>query len=389
MLPTRRIPRHPCEVSLAMTSRERLARLFRGEPTDRIGLHLRGVAVWDEAWVERQDASFRPVIEAVAEHGDLQARFGLAGGFFLSEWPETTQRFIEPVPGHDDLEAHVTIVPTPRGPLRRVVLVSKIGHPSLTREFFIRTPEDVDAFLSLDYRPPPIDVARFRALTDRLGDRGVVLASVGDPINYVHDLMGTERLAVWSIERRGLVVALLELFADRLAEILRRAIRSGVGPYFADYGQEYAVPPIHSPADFREFVVRYDRKLHEQIHRAGGYVHSHSHGRIGQVLEDFAEAGTDVLHPVEAPPMGDVDLADAKRRIGDRVTLEGNIEIGYVLREDPAAFRARCLAAIEAAKPGGRFILAPTASPYPRRLCPTAVRNYLTMIELACTAGRY
>ncbi len=245
------------------------------------------------------------------------------------------------------------------------------------------------AFLSLPFEPPAIDLDRYRAILERIGDRGIVLAAVGDPINYVHDLMGTERLAVWSIERRGLIVELLGLFTDRLTRILRQAIRLGVGPYFADYGQEYVVPPIHSPRDFRNFVARYDRPLHDLVHEAGGYVHSHSHGSVGAILEDFADAGTDVLHPLEAPPMGNVDLADAKRRIGDRVTLEGNIEMDCVLREDPEAFAARCRDVIAAAKPGGRFILCPTASPYPCRLSQTAVRNYLTMIHLARTLGMY
>ena len=92
---------------------------------------------------------------------------------------------------------------------------------------------------------------------------------------------------------------------------------------------------------------------------------------------------------VEAPPLGDTPLAEAKRRIGHRVTIEGNVEISRLLDEEPAAFRRRIEQTIADGKPGGRFALCPTASPYPVELSPTAVRNYLTMIDVTLEQGRY
>jgi len=47
---------------------------------------------------------------------------------------------------------------------------------------------------------------------------------------------------------------------------------------------------------------------------------------VNNLLEEFADTGADALNPLEAPPMGDIyDLGDAKRRMGDRVCVFGNV----------------------------------------------------------------
>ncbi len=42
----------------------------------------------------------------------------------------------------------------------------------------------------------------------------------------------------------------------------------------------------------------------------------------------FADMGVDCLNPIEPPPIGRLTLADAKRRVGERMSLEGGIEVG-------------------------------------------------------------
>ena len=57
------------------------------------------------------------------------------------------------------------------------------------------------------------------------------------------------------------------------------------------------------------------------------------------------------------PPVGDVDLAEVKRRIGDRVCLQGYTDLIYVLKlGTPALIDRTVREAIEIAGPAG-FIL--------------------------------
>jgi uroporphyrinogen-III decarboxylase len=137
--------------------------------------------------------------------------------------------------------------------------------------------------------------------------------------------------------------------------------------------------------DFREFVVQYDAPLIELVHRRGGYVWCHSHGQMGPVLELFADMGVDCLNPIEPPPMGDVTLAQAKARVGQRMCLEGNVEQGDFYVSTPDEMRQKVATAIREGAPGGGFILCPTSSPWQTtELSEQALASYLAFID----AGR-
>lgn len=377
-----------------MTSRERMLALLKGQPTDRIGIQIRGVCPWHEPWCRAKHASFAPLIEAVRAHGDWQAMHGFDSGFCSSSAPLSMRTTVQDVPDHPDVEHHVTVIDGPRGPLRQVVARSRVGHPPMTVEHYCKTPDDAENVLALPYAPLAPDVTPFLELDRHIGPRGLVLVIIGsDPIGEVHGLLGTETLAFWSREQRPLLHRLMAEFLRRLLDIIksfdRARLASKMPLWIGHTGAEIVVPPLHSPADFRDFVVRYDTPLHQAIHAIGGLVHVHCHGSISKLLEDFADMGVDELHPVEAPPLGDTPLAEAKRRIGHRLTIEGNVEISRVLDEQSAAFRRRIEQTVADGKPGGRFAICPTASPYPVELSPRAVTNYLTLIDVAREQGRY
>ena len=87
--------------------------------------------------------------------------------------------------------------------------------------------------------------------------------------------------------------------------------------------------------------------------------------------------------------MGDVDLADAKRRVGKQLCLEGNIEIGELYAAPTETVVALVTEAMAAGKPGGGFILCPSASPHTRTLSHLTVTNYLAMIDIAVKLRDY
>jgi hypothetical protein len=373
-----------------MTSRERLTRAFRCEPTDRVPLQVRGVPTWDDGWLEQKGPSFAPLFEAVREHGDLAANWGAPTGFYFSATTQIESRVETLDSDRPDYTVRRHVVETPAGPLTGETHVSTAGHPPLQTKFWLETEEDLRRFRSIPYAPPEPDVSGFAELDERLGERGIVLTGAGmDPAGEVWALLGTEGLAMWSVLRRSVVFELLETMCERQLALVRYLLDRGVGPFFAWAGPELALPPIHSPRDFNEFVVAYDRRLTELIHSRGGLVHVHSHGSLGDILEGFAEMGTDCLHPIEAPPWGDVPLVEAKRRIGGRVCLEGNVQIGDIFDLPGDQFEQVVRQAMRDGKPGGGFILAPTASPYVPELSDRARDNYLTMIRVGRDRGEY
>jgi hypothetical protein len=114
-----------------------------------------------------------------------------------------------------------------------------------------------------------------------------------------------------------------------------------------------------SPAQYREFVLPYEKRVIDAIHSTRDIpVYTHTCGAIGDRLELMAESGTNGIDTLDPPPLGTVDLADARRRTLGRVFLKGNIDpVNTVLlgtREDVVtAVRER----LSIAGRGGGYIL--------------------------------
>ncbi|HID06141.1 MAG TPA: hypothetical protein EYP10_03230, partial [Armatimonadetes bacterium] len=215
---------------LEMSSQRRLLTAMRCKQPDRIPIHVRGVRAWDDEWVASRDVSYKPLIDAVREHCDWVVGWGVSAGWFLTAFPEL---HIE-TQVHDagDWVLHETIAHTPKGPLTHIRKVSKHDYPPLTHKFWVTCEEDLERFLSVPYVPPEPDVQSFFDLTRRIGERGIVMVSLLDPIGYVHDLLGSELLAIWSIERRDIIMQLVEMFTQRLYELISYLIARGVRGVF-------------------------------------------------------------------------------------------------------------------------------------------------------------
>jgi len=369
-----------------MTSRERMLAALRLQTPDRVPIQVRGVRCWDPQWVATRHSSYRPVIEAVSEYGDYESWWQPPSGRFLSLTDEigATARHVE----RTDWTETITTIHTPGGDLQTRHLTSKRGLPGMVMEYPVKTPADVEKVLSVPYVPlRDIDASGLQAERRRVGDHGIVMIGVGNnPVGHVHDLLGSELLAIWSIEHRQIVLQLIDVFLQRILDRVEQMLTAGLGPVFSMLGQEYVTPPLHSEADFRQFCVVPEERITEKVRRAGGIMHVHSHGPLDAVLEDFIRIA-DALHPIEAPPMGDVPLADAKRRIGGYICIEGNVQIGDVYALPTAQLVDRVKRAIDDAASGGGFILAPTASPHTEVLDELTVRNYVAMVETAAEYG--
>ena len=97
-----------------------------------------------------------------------------------------------------------------------------------------------------------------------------------------------------------------------------------------------------------------------------------------------------MLHPFEAPPLGDITPAEAKRVARGRMCLEGNIQIADMYDSTPHDVRAQTEALIAECFDDRRgLIVSPTASPYIRGEGETCWPQYKAMIDavLACAGG--
>ncbi len=371
-----------------MTSKERvLTAMRRGRP-DRVPINVRGVRVWEEQWVATRDVSHRRLIEAVRENCDIIPHARVPGSdlpLFTEAMKEMTEtRLIDA----GDWEIRQVTIHTPKGDLSQDYWQSRQERLPLTKQHFVKVPEDVEKVLSVPYVAPELDLAEYLRLREEWPDN-VVMCDCPQAASVVHELLGPETFAYWWVEHRELLFDLRDVCQEGGLAGVEAMLEAGVGPVLATHGSEQIAPPMHSPQTYREFVLPVFGELCRKVHAAGCLLHVHCHNKLNAVLEDLAEVGWDVAHPLEPPPMGDVELAEAKRRIGDRVCLEGNIQIGELYGSPTERVVELVTEAMEAGKPGGGFILCPSASPHTPTLSHLTVDNYLTMIEVGRRLGEY
>lgn len=251
---------------------------------------------------------------------------------------------------------------TPTGPLFQVQEASPMGNTAQTVKHLIETAEDADRFMSLPDDPLQPDLTALPALDQAVGDSGLVSIQCPEPGCWVHAMLGSTRLAYWTVDERERLHQLYDKIQRNQEALITTALGAAPGRLFCSgCGAEKWIPPSASPQIFEEFVAPSVQRIAAIVHENNGLLWYHCHGAMRRFITRFAELGVDCLQPVEAPPFGDVTLPEAKRLAAGRMCLEGNLSWGDVVGGDQARVRAMVRKALEEGAPGGGFILGLTA----------------------------
>ena len=356
----------------AMTRRERLRRAYCHEEMDR-------PAVYTRTGYPKNDPTYDRLRAYMEAHSELKA--GWSG---VRQTPYETRMEVEPY--SEDFERHVTWLSTPKGELRQTRLVGLKGQPGLDETYFINCREDAEKYLSLPLPQIQGDAASFSEADQQIGDRGIVSTGLGSNAGYVVSMCGSTNFAIMTKTDRDVIHALCERRMTVNLNALKFLLSRGVGPYFHFAGQEYIVPPMHGPVDFDDFNARYDKPIVDLVHDAGGRIHVHCHASIKLVLPSFIAVGIDVLHPFEAPPMGDITPREAKEMAQGRLCLEGNIQIHHMYEHTPQQVAEETALLIqEVFGDRGGLIVSPTASPYIYGAGEACFPTYKAMVDTVLT----
>jgi uroporphyrinogen-III decarboxylase len=349
---------------MRMTSRQRLLTALRGGTPDRVP-----VAPFELGRVDPDSAVGRELIART----DPFITVGGGGDPFLGrKVPCTTCQ---------DGEYTTTVFHTPAGDL--VLRHRRTAVTAATVEFPCQDAADVEKLLSLPYEPPRIDLTAYRAWRERVGEEALVMVGIGNAVCFPATMLAPEQFSLLWADAPEAMARMTGIASQRLNDYVERLCQAGVDA-FRIVGGEYVTCQL-GPRSFEALIRPFDTTLCQVMRRHGAVVYYHNHGPIMRWLELIAELGVDALDPLEAPPWGDCDLCEAKRRIGDRVCLVGNLDDMEVLEQWEAdAVRELGRQRIQEAGTTG-FILGGTASgTYTER----AARNFMALVDVAEAMSR-
>ena len=351
-----------------MNHKERILRTARGEPVDRVP--IASPVSWTPAMLpggplqadlRHDDANLNQVLDLVEEHCDEFTRSrGVVFDRGHLQIPVQYIRKENTRKGNRVIT--INVVETPKGNLQGKSAAEDGIRTAWSIEPLIKDKGDVERILSVPYSFDEPDYQEFFKAREWLGDRGVLEVGVSVPLVSVSHMFSFDQFFLWCAAERETIMRLIETVFERTYDRLERVLKEGVGPVFWFGGSEQATPPMMSPELFDELSIAYDKQLFDLVHRYGGLVHVHCHGKISGILSKLVDAGVDFLDPVEPPPQGDITMEDAKRLCDGKTVLLGNIEFCDLEFDTPAEIDRKVF---EAIIPGGKkhMILYPSATP--------------------------
>jgi len=192
-----------------------------------------------------------------------------------------------------------------------------------------------------------------------------VHSEVFSPWTQLMELFGYEQALMHMLDDPAKIHAILQSYTRGTIDLARRQARRGVDAVLIS--SAFAGGGFISPVQYEEFVLPYEREVIDHVHGEGVPVYTHTCGRIGDRLELMVATGLDGIDTLDPPPLGTVDLQDAKQRVGQQIFFKGNIDpVNTLLRRTRAEVRADAWQRLRVGSPGGGYILSSACSVSPR-----------------------
>ena len=371
-----------------MTSRERLMAAISSKKADRVPISTYELAGYNTLAFENNDPSYKKLMDAIREKTDCVCMWGQGSDCraACSSYPAQIDVFTEK--NGACTESRLTLR-TPKGDLTSTRRVYDNVRTVWQTERWCKTARDVDKYLSIPFEPVAYNDSDYVRIRSEVGDRGIIMDSLPDPACLAMELMEFGEATVWAMtETKHFAKTIDELHRRNMVNI-ENMLKSRTVDLYRIYGPEYLTPPYLPPEYFSRFVTPYLKEMTELIHKYGGLVRIHSHGKIKKVIDEIISCGADALDPCEAPPDGDITLRELKERVGGRMCLFGNIQLKALEYADVHEIQEIARACMDEAKNGGGYVIMPTTAPINTPLSPKTEENYIAFIETALECGKY
>jgi len=192
----------------------------------------------------------------------------------------------------------------------------------------------------------------------------------------------TRRDYIYEVFEQQCEIALVNL------ERIYQAVGDRVTAVFVtgtDFGMQTG--PFISPKTYRQLYQPFHKRVNDWVHGHTFWkTFIHSCGSVMVLIEDFIEAGFDILNPVQCSA-ADMDPSELKRKFGRRITFwGGGVDTQRTLPfGTPQKVCSEVRERIRIFGPGGGFVFNTIHNVQPQ----TPVENLLAMFETVRQYGRY
>ena len=254
---------------------------------------------------------------------------------------------------------------TPKGSVTAVTQAN--SYTEWVAEHLVKEKKDIE--IIAEYQTYPVcDVEAVNRAAEDFGDKGIIRGFIipfdiyGQPGCWQDFccIRGTEQAIMDTFDDPEWVHEFLSVIQKRKLHYIRSM--KGAAYDVTELGGGDASTTVISPGIFNEFVAPYDAPLIKAAREAGVRIAYHTCGGMMPILEDIAAMGPAAMETFTPESMGaDVDLVEAKRRIGGKVCMIGGFDQAHYFKDcTPEETRAYVRKCFEEAGSGGGYILSPS-----------------------------
>lgn len=278
-----------------MTPRERISAVATGKPFDRI-----------------------PCIPSLGEHAALLIGVKVSEYHLSARLMAQGQIEAYKVYGYDG----VGVGPGHQGVAEAAgstLAFPDYGTPYIS-EYAVKEKADLDRLSIPDPHKDgrlPVFLEAIEILIDEVGEENPVSLVLGGPISTASSLRGTEPLMRDLYYDPEFAHRLLSFSVEATVPFVREVVKLGAGIGIVD---PVSSGSLLSAAQFRQFAFPYTKRLVEEIGKVGAPPALHICGNTSRIWNDMVETGAGSLSLDNV-----IDLEEAKKAVGDRITISGNI----------------------------------------------------------------
>jgi uroporphyrinogen decarboxylase len=334
---------------MALTSRERMVRILKRQPVDRIGAYE---SFWSDTHRKWAAQGHVGKDESLEDHFRFDLR--LCGAFNLVADLDFKEEIVEET-------EETKLVRSGNGAVLRW-WKNKSGTPEHV-DFLVKDRAGWEAFA----RPHLVNAANDRRRINfeayrnarakcAQGDLFFCWAGV-NVFECMHPVCGHENMLVGMADDPAWVADMCGVYAELIVRLMETLFAQEGRPdgiwFWEDMG--FKGRPFMSPTMYRQIIWPAHRRTFDFAHSLHLPVIVHSCGMVESLVPGLIEAGMDCLQAMEVK--AGMDLVELKQRYGDRIAFIGGLDVRTLVANDRRAIQAELDRKLPAAMAGGGYCL--------------------------------
>jgi len=233
---------------------------------------------------------------------------------------------------------------------------------------------------------PAYHLDTLRRVLDASAGQSSVHSEVFSPFSQFLELLNYEAALMALLDDPPKAHACLDALTRGACDLASRQASCGVDAVLIS--SAFSGGGLISREHYEEFVLPYEARVvaHVRARHPEVFVYTHTCGAIGDRLDLMLRTGTQGIDTLDPPPLGTVELREAKEVVRGKAFIKGNLDpVNTVLRGKPSDVDRAVRERLEAGMPGGGYILSTACSVAPH----APPENLEAMVACVEEHGRY